>query len=402
MGRHNKRALLEHLRRVGTASRADLAKSLGLSQPTVGKIADELLDLGVFEEAEVRKATAGKGESGELPTANGLGSRLGRPARMLRLNRSEARFLGLQLGVETTRLTLLSPGATGDEECAVEFDTRGDAKGWLQVLRKSARQIPQKSFWGILASVPGLVDERNGRILYSPNLHWTEKAAMVSLIQEVWSAPVVLIQEERALALGQYAVEPEEGNFLLVDFAEGVGGAIMIGGRLYSHPLPISGELGHTPVVGNDRRCGCGAIGCLETLTSNRGLLESFAAASPKSPRTWKAFSESIAAGGISPWLARTLDAAAAVLAGALNVLGVRTVVITGTMAELPDVVFSRLSDNIVKGVLWGRFGEIRVVTAPRRRNIGLVAAGLERLIVPENAKSQRAEGKMKEFSTTY
>ncbi len=387
MGRHNKRALLEHLRRAGTASRADLAKSLGLSQPTVGKIADELLNLGVFEEAEVGKVLAGKRENGDLPAMYGLGSRLGRPARMLRLNRSAPRFLGLQLGVETTRLTLLSLGATGHEECAVKFKTPGDAKGWLHELRQSARHIPQKSFWGILASVPGLVDERDGRILYSPNLHWTEKAAMVSLIQQIWTAPVVLIQEERALALGQYAVEPDEGNFLLADFAEGVGGAIMIGGKLYSHPLPISGELGHTPVVGNDRRCGCGAVGCLETLTSYRGLLKSFAAASPKSPRTWKAFSESIAAKGISPWLARTLDAAAAVIAGALNVLGVRTVVITGTMAELPPIVFSRLSDAIVKGVLWGRFGDVQVRTAPRRRNIGLVAAGLERLIVPENAK---------------
>ena len=52
MGRHNKRAVLDRLLRLGTASRAELAKSLGLSQPTAGKIADELLELGVFEETD--------------------------------------------------------------------------------------------------------------------------------------------------------------------------------------------------------------------------------------------------------------------------------------------------------------------------------------------------------------
>jgi len=370
MGRHNQRALLEHLRRTGTASRAGLAKSLGLSQPTVGKIADELLERGVFEEMERFPSNRSK-------------SRVGRPARMLHLNRSKIRFLGLQLGVETTRLILLPLGATEEVQCAAEFKTPGNAKDWTHQLRMAAAGISQKSFWGVLVSVPGLVDERSGDILYSPNLHWTEKINMSSLIQNIWRAPVLFIQEERALALGQYAVEPDDGDFLLVDFAEGVGGAVMIDGKLYSHPLPISGELGHTPVTGNSRRCGCGAIGCLETLTSNRGLLKSFAAASPKSPRTWETFSHSIASHGIAPWLAETLDAAAAVIAGALNVLGIRSVVVTGTLAELPPAVFSHLSAAIVKGTLWARFGDVKVRTAQRHRYTGLVAAGLDRLVVP-------------------
>lgn len=374
MGRHNKRTLLEQLRRTGTASRAGLAKSLGLSQPTVGKIADELLELGVFEEMEHPAMTGAKA---------GAKAGAGRPGRMLHLNRSEVRFLGVEVGVEMTRLFLLPLGATEEGVCAAEFRTPGDAKRWMQQLREAAAKISQRTFWGILVSVPGLVDERSGRVLYSPNLHWTEKLDLASNLRRVWHGPMVLIQEERALALGHYAIEPGEGNFLLVDFAAGVGGAVMIGGKLYSHPLPISGELGHTPVIGNDRRCGCGAIGCLETLTSARGLLKSFAGSSPKSPASWEAFSRSIAARGIAPWLAQTLDATAAVIAGALNVLGIRDVIITGTMAALPPPVFSHLSAAIIKGTLWGRFGEVRVRMAPRRRNTGLVAAGLDRLVIP-------------------
>src|SRR5579864_4287570 len=99
MGRHNKRALLDRLLRLGTASRADLAKSLGLSQPTTGKIADELLELGVFEETEE--------DASEAPPAPGPNRRMGRPARMLRLTQSRALFLGLHLGLEKTSLAPL-------------------------------------------------------------------------------------------------------------------------------------------------------------------------------------------------------------------------------------------------------------------------------------------------------
>src|ERR1700757_503574 len=90
MGRHNKRALLDRLLRLGTASRAGLAKSLGLSQPTVGKITGELIELGVFEEVE------------EAAQNGSEHARMGRPGRMLRLTQSKSRFLGMQLGLGET------------------------------------------------------------------------------------------------------------------------------------------------------------------------------------------------------------------------------------------------------------------------------------------------------------
>ena len=54
----------------------------------------------------------------------------------------------------------------------------------------------------------------------------------------------------------------------MVDIADGVGGALMLGGRIYQGALPMSGEIGHTPIPGNNRLCGCGGRGCLETLAS--------------------------------------------------------------------------------------------------------------------------------------
>jgi predicted NBD/HSP70 family sugar kinase len=156
---------------------------------------------------------------------------------------------------------------------------------------------------------------------------------------------------------------------------------------LFSHPIPLSGEFGHTPVAGNRRRCGCGALGCLETLVSERGLLESFSALTDRPARSgsrasWKLFSSHVNRCGLDPWLKETLEATARVVAGALNVLGVRRLVITGRLTELPACI-AHLSDEIRKGSMWGRFGEISCQAAPHRRAAGLVAAGIDRLILP-------------------
>jgi predicted NBD/HSP70 family sugar kinase len=305
---------------------------------------------------------------------------------MLRLTQSKSRFLGIKLGLAETHLSPLPLSVTDEDQWLIRFKTPTTAKEWSRKLRQAAAQISQKSFWGILVSVPGLVDERKGRILYSPNLRWTAGTAFSAPIRQVWSAPVILVQEERILALGHHSAHREGEDFLLVDFGEGVGSAVLISGKLYAHPLPISGELGHTPVLGNERRCGCGAVGCLETLASIRGLLKSFATVHPKSRKTWDALCDSVAAHGIEPWLAKTLDAMAAGIAGALNLLGLRRVVITGIVTELPPAVFSYLSEAITKGTLWARFGELKIEKAPQRRKAGLVAAGIDRLIVPDDA----------------
>jgi glucokinase len=261
--------------------------------------------------------------------------------------------------------------------------TPNSDKKLVEKLHAAAAKIPQQDFWGVLVSVPGIVDETAGKVLFSPNLHWTEQINLSRQIQKVWNAPIVLVQEERALALGHQAVEPVGEDFMLVDFGEGVGGSVILEGRLFANPLPISGELGHTPVLGNQRVCGCGAIGCMESLVSVRGLLQSFAESHGAGVSAdWPTLVQHIEKEGLTPWLTQALDAAAMAIAGALNVLGLRRVVITGTLAELPEEVIKYFSDAIVRGALWARFGRVKCETAPRRRMAGLVAAGIDRLVI--------------------
>ena len=373
MGRINKRTLLGRLQRMGQGSRAELARLLGISQPTAGRIVDELLEAEVLEELNEPCPPA------EIGKHNG---RLGRPSRILRLDSKHPRFIGIQLGVTETSLAALPLGIGNDDHWDATFRTPASPEDWVaEVVRAVAAKAACKNLWGVLVSVPGIVDEKAGRILFSPNLHWTEKVDLPGLLGKVWDAPVLLVQEERALALGHHAAVPEDEDFLLVDFGEGVGGAVVVGGHIYSSPLPISGELGHTPVLGNWRPCGCGAVGCVETLISTRGLIQSFALAAPQAPHTWPALVQHIAEHGVTGWLSEALGAAAAVIAGAANVLGVGRIIITGSLTELAPSVMAHLEQAVVKGSMWARFGKVQCLSAPRRRTAGLVAVGIDRLV---------------------
>lgn len=377
--RVNARRVVEQLARAQPLSRAALADRTGLSAPTVGKVADELIAAGVVEEQ-------GAVVAAERMSADG-GAVVGRPARPLRLERRTPRFVALQLGVRHTRLAALPVAGPTDERWPVRFDTPRRTATWQRRLKEAAGRVALRRPWGVLVSVPGVVDERAGRVLLSPNLHWTEGADLAALVGAVWEAPVVMVQEIRALALGHLAVfgaSAPSRDFLLADFGDGVGGALVREGRLYEGALALSGELGHTPVAGNERGCGCGATGCMETLVSRPGLLRSLAEAHQlERPMDWSALVAHVRRHGVEPWLRAALETAAQVLGGAMNVTGVKHLVVTGALAELPDAAHVVLREAVQRSAMWARFGTVEVTIAPRHRAAGLVAAGIDRVLLP-------------------
>jgi len=81
--------------------------------------------------------------------------------------------------------------------------------------------------------------------------------------------------------------------------------------------------------------------------------------------------------------------------------VGLRRLILTGSLNELPPAVIRYLSGAISRGAMWGRFGNIEIEGAPRRRMAGLVSVGIDRLVVPmadtevhRDASLQLAESK--------
>lgn len=341
-------------------SRAELARLTGLSGVTAGRVVDAMVELGLIEDVDPAAVES-------APPA------MGRPPQLIALA-ARPRFLGIEIGVHQTTfaaLPLANPGSAPDTRIIATPKSVGQ---FLTGLKRAQAALGMVDAEAIVVSVPGVVDQRTASVLVSPNLHWTEGEELLSGIAAIERAPVIPVQEVQALALGHQAAGETVEHFLLLDLAEGVGGAVVMQGRLLAGEVALSGELGHTPVMDNDRRCGCGAIGCLETLASRDGLLRSYRE-TYRRRIDWRQLSSHVTRHGIEPWLDQAIDAVGGVVAGAINLLGLGHVIVTGDLPSLHPAVIGRLQASIQEHSLLGRFGRVSCTSAPRRRWLGLVVA---------------------------
>ena len=366
----NQTALLGQLLGRKAASRAELAKATGMSKPTTGKIIDDL---------DARRRRRGDQVARRRPPQR-------RPARQAAAPRHQPVPLRRHRSGRRDDAHL-GPAAVAarQERWEVQFKTPTSADAWQEKVAQSAEKIQVKRPWAVMVSTPGVVDERAGRVLLSPNLHWSEHADLPWILRQIWSAPVGLVQEVRALALGELGARPDGDDFIMVDIADGVGGALMLGGRIYQGALPMSGEIGHTPIPGNNRLCGCGGRGCLETLASQRGMIQSLREAKGYPATQNLTFADVVKATEreLPPWMRATFDAIATCVSAALNLYGVRRVVMVGRITELPPPATDYLIGVIQRASMWSRFDAVAVTLAPKRIARGLVIAGIHRFVMP-------------------
>ena len=370
--RMHQRRIIETVARSGSVSRSNLARATGMSQPTVSRIVDQLLSRHILAESDEDAPSPGNGSAKTAAV-------LGRPSTRLELDRHRPRFGIVQLGVRNTRLAVLPVAIPSEDNWPSEFPTPTSADAWFRQLAKAWKPHRDKGLKTVV-SLPGVVDETTGKVYLSPNIRWLENADLGEGLREIFGPDVVFKQEIRLLALGQLAAEPETGDFLLVDSGNGVGAAAVINGSLFTGGIPLSGEIGHVAVPGNDRPCGCGAIGCLETLITRGGLLAS--ARENGQPNTWPALIEFLTDHPLPRWLTQSLESTAVDVAAALNLLGLRQVVLTGAFRELPPSCVDFLTDSVRQHAMWARFGEISIRTAPRRRQAGVVSVALDSMLL--------------------
>ncbi len=130
---------------------------------------------------------------------------------------------------------------------------------------------------GIGIGAPGLVDGTAGTIHRAPNLPgFDQLVALASLVTSaVGGTPVCLDNDVRAAVRGEHSLGAAEGqaDVLGIWVGTGVGGGIVLDGRLRAGSTGVAGEIGHTIVKPGGRRCGCGGRGHLEAY-AGRGSME--------------------------------------------------------------------------------------------------------------------------------
>lgn len=120
----------------------------------------------------------------------------------------------------------------------------------------------------------GFVDADRSTVLFAPNLAWRAEPLRDEVAKLV-GLPVVVENDANAAAWGEYRFGAGRGepDLVCVTVGTGIGGGIVLGGRLYRGRFGIGAEFGHMQVVPGGRRCGCGQRGCWEQYCSGRALL---------------------------------------------------------------------------------------------------------------------------------
>ena len=152
----------------------------------------------------------------------------------------------------------------------------GDSDRDIQTLVEAVRELCAENGVGEPASVglsaPGPLDLEAGLVLHPPNLSgWTE-VALPSRLAEALSCPVHMENDANAGALAEWRYGAGRGarHGIYLTMSTGVGGGLMLDGRLYRGPRGSAGEVGHMPVEWQGEPCACGLRGCLEAYVGGR------------------------------------------------------------------------------------------------------------------------------------
>lgn len=368
LGKINERQVLRVLQTHGPQSRAEVARRLGLSAPTVSKAVASLLRSGLLEESEVPYQT------------------LGRPALKLRLATQTAQVLGIVIDADQCRLVAAGLDGKLREEQQRAIATPDSYEPLLEALTTLVGEVMENSdaaTLGIGISMPGLIDYRKQLGVLSPNVPITNGHSPALDLSQRLGVECVMLQESHALCLAERYYGNARGldDFAMLDVNVGVGLGVMSGGRLLKGHSGMAGEIGHITLVEEGRSCGCGNRGCLETLASDSSFAWRVSKRLGRKVTIDRAI-ELAKSGKMS--LAEELDDTCRYLAvgvsAVIHLFNPSTLFIHGRMFEADEELFGRLVERARQRTLPPSFADCRIVQARGSKRQGAVAGIIQHL----------------------
>ncbi len=154
----------------------------------------------------------------------------------------------------------------------------------VQVLEEAG--ISKAEVHSIGIGMPGACSDESGTVLYTANINFTD-FPLRSAVQKEIDLPVHLGNDANCAALGEYYMLPERpSDMVFITLGTGVGGGLIVNGKLYTGFNGIAGEVGHIMLRQGGEKCGCGRCGCWEAYASVTALIRQtrrFAEENPES-----------------------------------------------------------------------------------------------------------------------
>ncbi|HEY7396739.1 MAG TPA: ROK family protein [Gaiellaceae bacterium] len=283
------------------------------------------------------------------------------------------RKLGLDLGGTNIKLALLEDGEVVHEHAV---PTRSEDGGPDAVLERIAELAGSAGAVGSVGvAVPGIFDERGVAALF-PNLHgsWTGVPVRARL-EESLGRPVALINDGHAFALAESTLGAgrQSPDVMCIVCGTGIGGGLVLGGRLHLGVADRAGEFGHHTVALDGPRCECGNTGCLELFAGARAIAraagaDSFDDAVRRARQGDAGAVDALAAAG------RLIGVA---VANVLIFIAPRRVVLGGGVTEAGELLLGPLRASIAERARVAPLEKIGIVTAALGPRAGAIGAAL-------------------------
>lgn len=254
--------ILRQLREYAPISRAALAEMTGLNKSTVSSLIDELIRRQFVREV-------------------GLSStRIGRPSRLLELNPQAGYIISAEIGVDFISIMCANFAA---ETIWQHREMLSAAEGQETILKRFLAFLLRGqetgsgigSLLGAAVGVPGLVDQRDGTLLFAPNLGW-QNVPLGDLLRTTFrGVPVFVDNEANMSALGERLFGAAQGydEVLYISAGVGLGGAILRDGQVFRGKAGFASEFGHMTMNPRGARCACGNRGCWETQVNQAAVI---------------------------------------------------------------------------------------------------------------------------------
>jgi len=250
----------------------------------------------------------------------------------------------------------------------------------------------RKKLAGIGVCLPGAVDSRRGIVPQSPNLPGWKGLKLAGILAREFRLPVRMVNDANAAAVGEMLFGAARGlkNFVYVTVSTGVGGGIVIDGRLLEGARFVAGEIGHMTIVADGDLCSCGRKGCFEAYASG-GSIERYTKAVMKKKKI-PGLAKYLKDGRVS---ARAIKGAAHAghpfalhafqraghylgigLGSLMNILNPEKIVLGGGVLEAAPSVFWKAMRQSLKVTAWPEaYKSAKLVRTPLKKNVGNLGA---------------------------
>lgn len=244
---------------------------------------------------------------------------------------------------------------------------------------------------GIGVGAAGSTDVRSGTVVSASNLGW-RNIPLANLLAERlnWAGPLVVDKDTNAAAIGEHLAGAGRGraHMFYVAVGTGIGGGIILDGRLYRGATGGAGDFGHVVVEPDGPPCGCGRWGCLEAITSGTAIAaQAEQALAAGKGSTLTALRGSITAADVAK-AAQGGDAVALdifqraayylglALATYVNLVNPECIIIGGGVAESGNLLFQPVRTTVRERAL-PTLADIEIVPAELGQQAGIVGAAL-------------------------